>query len=191
MGWTCTNKPQNIKSFLAELGNFSNGENHQSKTLDIKIKNFNTAYMAIEQINHGIRTVVAGVILLQYYPKDNTGENFCYKDMCESMGPNRADCPESILKLLTATDNQNAINWRKKCWDNIAKCKARPKMTKGIKLFSKEGITYNSRKCHKFLVETKSRAWSVDGGFMCKFPRRLLDHCITVNSFDDDIPQTN
>ena len=47
--------------------------------------------------------------------------NFSYKDMCESMGPHRYDCPKSILDLLTPTDNECANEWRKACYANLAK----------------------------------------------------------------------
>lgn len=55
--------------------------------------------------------------------------NFSYKDMCESAGPYRYNCPKGILDLLTATDNEYAINWRNKCRENIQKKKE--KLTKG------------------------------------------------------------
>lgn len=52
--------------------------------------------------------------------------NFSYKDMCESMGPYECDCPKSILDLLSPTDNENANEWRKACYErhaNKKKCK--------------------------------------------------------------------
>ena len=41
--------------------------------------------------------------------------NFGYKGMTESMGPGYYDCPKSILSLLTETDNEYALEWRRKC----------------------------------------------------------------------------
>ena len=41
--------------------------------------------------------------------------NFSYKDMDETMGPGYYDCPESILKLFSPTENEYALEWRKKC----------------------------------------------------------------------------
>ena len=49
--------------------------------------------------------------------------NFSYKDMDESCGPFSYDCPESILKLLSPTDNEFALNWRKKCREHLQKRK--------------------------------------------------------------------
>jgi len=53
-------------------------------------------------------------------------ENFCYKDMDETMGPNIRNCPLSILKLLTPTEQiagmtgnarKYAKQWRIACWE--------------------------------------------------------------------------
>lgn len=46
--------------------------------------------------------------------------NFSYKDMSEDMGPFQCDCPKSILDLLSPTDNENANEWRKICYENYA-----------------------------------------------------------------------
>lgn len=49
--------------------------------------------------------------------------NFSYKDMCDTMGPFQYDCPKSILDLLSPTDNEIALEWRRKCRERIAKKK--------------------------------------------------------------------
>ena len=41
--------------------------------------------------------------------------NFGYKWMSETCGPIECDCPESILSLLTPTDNEDALQWRERC----------------------------------------------------------------------------
>ena len=43
--------------------------------------------------------------------------NFGYKDMDETMVPGECDCPKSIIALLTPTDNEYALLWRKRCLD--------------------------------------------------------------------------
>lgn len=43
--------------------------------------------------------------------------NFSYKDMDETVCPYQYDCPISILKLLSKTDNEYALEWRKKCYE--------------------------------------------------------------------------
>ena len=49
--------------------------------------------------------------------------NFSYKDMDETMGPYKYDCPKGILNLLTPTDNEYANNWRAKCREQLEKKK--------------------------------------------------------------------
>ena len=49
--------------------------------------------------------------------------NFSYKDMDETCGPYKYDCPKSILDLLTPTESEYANEWRKKCYETLAKKK--------------------------------------------------------------------
>ena len=44
-------------------------------------------------------------------------DEFGYKDMEESMQPYYYDCPMSILKLLTPTDNEDSLKWRETCYE--------------------------------------------------------------------------
>jgi hypothetical protein len=46
--------------------------------------------------------------------------NFAYKDMDENVGPYQCDCPKGILDLLTPTENEYALGWRKQCYENLA-----------------------------------------------------------------------
>lgn len=45
--------------------------------------------------------------------------NFSYKDMDETCGPYQYNCPQSILSLLTPTDNKYANEWRKACFEAL------------------------------------------------------------------------
>ena len=56
--------------------------------------------------------------------------NFAYKDMDESCGPGDCDCPKSILDLLSPTDNEWANDWRKACYERIAKKKSKNSFNK-------------------------------------------------------------
>lgn len=47
--------------------------------------------------------------------------NFSYKNIAENMGPAEDLCPTSILDLLSNTDNEYAIEWRKRCRKNAEK----------------------------------------------------------------------
>ena len=49
--------------------------------------------------------------------------NFSYKNLDETCGPHRYDCPKGILDLLTPTENEYALAWRKACRENLAKKK--------------------------------------------------------------------
>ena len=53
----------------------------------------------------------------------NDGFNFSYKDMDETMGPYKYDCPKGILDLLTPTDSEYANSWRAKCREQLEKKK--------------------------------------------------------------------
>lgn len=75
----------------------------------------------IEPIPKEEREVFAAVVLTSTRKDD--GFDFGYKDMEESMGPYQSDCPISILNLLTPTDREFAINWRKRCRENAEKKK--------------------------------------------------------------------
>ena len=65
--------------------------------------------------------VWAAVVLTSVDSKDHF--NFSYKDMDETCGPYKYDCPKGILDLLTPTDNEYANNWRAKCREQLEKKK--------------------------------------------------------------------
>lgn len=44
--------------------------------------------------------------------------NFRYKVISEDMGPFESKCPDSILKLLSPTEDELAFAWRKRCKEN-------------------------------------------------------------------------
>lgn len=81
-----------------------------------------TYYAAVEIRESEKEPCVAAMVCLtnvnrkEYY-------NFAYKDMSETMGPYENNCPKSILDLLTDTDDEYALAWRKRCRDNLAKKK--------------------------------------------------------------------
>ena len=65
--------------------------------------------------------VFAAIFLTSVNMKDY--HNFSYKDMDESVGPFQYDCPKNILDLLSPTDNEFALEWRRKCYERIEKKK--------------------------------------------------------------------
>lgn len=76
-----------------------------------------TYYAAVRCTKDGDSRVGAVVCLTSTNSKDYF--NFSYKDMDETMGPCRYDCPKGILDLLTPTDNEWANDWRKRCREKL------------------------------------------------------------------------
>ncbi len=73
-----------------------------------------------EPIDDGI---VFGVVFLTSVDNKSYWENFAYKDMDETCGPYKYDCPKAIIDLLSPTDNEYALEWRRKCLENANKPK--------------------------------------------------------------------
>ena len=65
--------------------------------------------------------VFAAVFLTSVDSKDYY--NFSYKDMDETEHPFYYDCPKSILDLLSPTENERALEWRKRGRERLAKKK--------------------------------------------------------------------
>lgn len=73
-----------------------------------------TYYAAVETKYTGQEPVVWAAICLTS-TNWSDGMNFGYKDMDETEHPYQYTCPKGILDLLSETDNENALEWRKKC----------------------------------------------------------------------------
>lgn len=135
MGWTsyhidCSAKEELDRLFTGNLVDGNNEKTGEHKVLRSCMKGF-TYYAAMEctYLNGRPREVVGIITLVKLAPKSYY--NFSYKDMTENFGPYRCECPESILKLLTPTQNEYALRWRKDCWDNIEKRKKLNKVPMG------------------------------------------------------------
>lgn len=128
MGWTSYNaKFYNSKGQVdrvkecEDILTEKNGPNGSWIPLKVIAKG-RTVYAAVKRIKPDGTTYVFGAVVLtstnmrDYY-------NFSYKDMDETCGPCEAECPASILNLLTPTDNQYANEWRERCRENIEKNK--------------------------------------------------------------------
>ncbi len=108
MGWTWLYRPKGkpLRAFFDQ--EFSR---EGWKLLDCA-STLGVSYLAVQSVG-------AYVVLTAHRPKDDF--NFGYKDMAESMGPHESRCPERILKLLTPTDSEYALEWRKRCYDYLEK----------------------------------------------------------------------
>lgn len=123
--------------------------------------------------------------------------NFAYKDIDESCGPFQCDCPKGILDLLSPTDNEYALEWRKACRENLAKKKSpnafnklpvgtviRVVMPFNTKYF-RQGQDVKLQKQHKF--GSNRTHWITLTGFPCRFTAGLmkqLQDCYEVVSND-------
>jgi hypothetical protein len=74
-----------------------------------------------EDIPENERVTWAAIFLTATDMKEHF--NFAYKDMDETCGPYKCDCPKGILDLLTPTDSEFANAWRQKCYEAHAKKK--------------------------------------------------------------------
>ena len=124
----------------------------------------NEYYGAIKVIDHlpeGDREfITAAVDKIWYSPRSYKTENFGYKSMGESMGPYLDHCPKTILELLTPTDNEYAIEWRKRQWDRIHKTEALNKLPVGSKIKVKAQYDLLSgAKTGDKIILTKCRNW--------------------------------
>lgn len=74
-----------------------------------------TYYGAIQKTNNNTKESEVFAVVVLTSVENHKYFNLSYKDMDETEHPFYYDCPESILKLLTPTDNENANIWREKC----------------------------------------------------------------------------
>lgn len=93
MGWIIFNEDRSAKEYF--IDKYNNEENYE--LVDIAIKNFRTAYIAVKDLKKGY--TFAMVYLLHRAPKSY--DNFGYKDMSEFAGPGETECPKRIIDKLT------------------------------------------------------------------------------------------
>lgn len=114
MGWTSYNANFYKKGKVdrkAEIDNLWNNDSSKKFKVLKSAMVGSTYYGAIQVEDRVFATIfLTSVDMSSYY-------NFSYKDMEETCGPFYYDCPISILKLLTDTDNELANQWRQKCWE--------------------------------------------------------------------------
>lgn len=183
MGWTYTYKPKgmSVREFFEERFNYSGEDGSYGRVLDCAVVNLRTAYIAYETGSaQGNRQVAAIVCDLGYKPNDYC--NFGYKDMDETMGPYRYECPERILKLLTPTNHEWAKEWREKCWENTRAKKARPGLKKGMVIRFDSPVVFRSgRREDTFRVEDPRRLVFADKwGIRYKISRRTVNRGFQV-----------
>jgi len=134
MGWTVTNRPkgQSALAFFREKFDHPHG-----RVIDAASVGFGEVYLAYEvRDDAGQQRGVIAVVCLVHWYRD-AYYNFGYKDMEEAAGPGCANCPERILRQLTAFDfgsaqaNQWSQEWRERCWENLKRRQTRPQLQPG------------------------------------------------------------
>ena len=124
-------------------------ETVRSTVLRSALVKMRTYYAAVEQIRPDRpREVFAVVCLVRYNPRDAEGYIFGYKDQTEHMGPCEAECPASILDLLTPTDAEYAVAWRERCRAVIATRAKSPRLRNGWTLVFEEPIAFTDGSAH-------------------------------------------
>ena len=96
----------------------------ENEVIKATIKN-GVVYGAIRNLK--TNDVWAMVSLLKFR-KDGWQTEMLAKNMSEDMMPYYFDCPKSILDLLTKTDNEHSNEWRKRCYEQLAKAKEKAKV---------------------------------------------------------------
>lgn len=110
MGWTFI---RSSMSMAALLSSRLDGDKVKAGRIKDHPNYSGVAYLAYETENRG---TIAVVVLL-----DRKREEIGYKLMDETVHPYFYDCPEEILNMLTdPPPNYGALQWRHKCWLNVA-----------------------------------------------------------------------
>lgn len=108
-------------------------------------------YAAAQPYGQADTAIFAIVCLVRWNPRDKENLILGYKDMSEHAGPCEAECPERILALLDPTDNEYAIDWRRRCLANIQR--RRRSLAEGDRIRLAEEMTFtDGHKGRDFIV---------------------------------------
>lgn len=98
-------------------------------------------YGAAQKIKNDVAgEIVAIVCLVRWNLQDKEGMHFGYKNMDETMGPCEDGCPEKILRLLTPTTYESALDWRRRCLKRLRR-RNRP-ITDGMRIRLPQPLTF-------------------------------------------------
>lgn len=115
MGWTFYHVDSWDLDRKAEIDKKFNWEEDGKSVKVLKSAMVGSTWYGALQVDNGESVeVTAEVVLTALDNKEYF--NFGYKEMGESCGPHKAECPVGILKLLTPTDSEWANQWRERCW---------------------------------------------------------------------------
>ncbi len=116
MGWTGHYLGYNpkgqarIDQAIIQEGYEYKERDRESHVIDASMRG-NTIYLAVNYTDNTGRNEVYGAVILTGY-----GDGFFdTKGISENMGPCECDCPKRIINKLTPTDNEYALDWRRRC----------------------------------------------------------------------------
>lgn len=91
----------------------------------------NVYYGAYRNKENGI---ISAIVVKTKWRTGNTwGNYFATKFVPEECGPVDANCPDSILKILSPTEHEYALGWREKCRENAKITKEKRKKNQELK----------------------------------------------------------
>jgi len=193
MGWTTMNSSKKVTQYFKE-DYFNRPEKYE--VLDIAYKNFTEVYAAVKVKTYEKPFVICFVF--KVFKNGNVyGENFGYKDMDEFCGPGLQNCPERILNILTPIDEiadimkQNrecdshkwAKNWRKACYENIARSKKKSKIKNGCIIKTERPVRFSNGVSYEYFQKDGKRWKAISNldnlsGVMVKFSMRNIEYKI-------------
>ena len=186
MGWTgyhATYYRNGLVDRKAECDETINSENEKYKWEVLKSSMHGSVYYAAvkrTEKDTGASEVFAVVFLTHTNMKDYY--NFTYKDMDETMLPYYFDCPVSILKLLTPTDNENANKWRELCREKQKDEKNISKLPIGTIIeYERNGQKEQAQKMNP-AYQFKTAWWKIVGKHQYISKKRIPDSFQIVNA---------
>ncbi|MDX3911046.1 MAG: hypothetical protein QHC67_14675 [Sphingobium sp.] len=168
MGWLYMNRHHmgghaTAKSYLDAQFTFDweageDGIAHSARVLASSCPGNRVYYAAVQYRANGEITEVLGIVcLVRWNPKDKDNLHFGYKDLSEKMGPCEDGCPSHILDLLTPTDNEYALDWRRRCRANLQR-RSR-KIEDGMRIRLAEPVTFtDGYEDSEFIVVKRGRS---------------------------------
>lgn len=172
MGWSCQDKPDNIKEFFTEY--FFSGEKADEpksfEVIDSALKNFRTLFVLLKITSKetGESINMVEVVLISY---ENNGNTMCYKNISEHAGPYEYSCPKRILDKLTPTSEypesfgfsesskECANEWRKGCYNYLANSK---KMRNQVYFKTESPLEFTDDTKASYFKKIGIRGWQVN-----------------------------
>jgi hypothetical protein len=130
MGWFFSQQHNSKKDFIAHRTRRQRGQDDTTFTCLAHSVRGNTLY-TVWEVTHPNKPAhrFIGIDLLS-----KTSDGWGYKDMCESMGIYKYDCPLKFFDMVPEPPNEHARKWRDKVRAIAKGAKERRKMLKDIKV---------------------------------------------------------